>query len=126
MNNIRRRVREELLLDGLEGAVPLTVVDSHVTRLNPAIPISELQKETLETVRSLVSDGLFSLGAMSGDDGSWVEWNEPLATSMQKISDAYVNHYDDPAVWIWAAWMKLTDNGKQVARALGQESTDPV
>lgn len=124
MNNIRRTVREELLLDGLEGAVPLTIVDSHATELNPAIPISELQKETLETVRSLVSDGLFSLGAMSGEDGSWVEWNESLATSMQKISDAYVNNYEDPAAWIWA-WMKLTDKGKQVARALGQECTDP-
>jgi len=44
---------------------------------------------------------------------------------MQKISDAYVHHYDDPAAWIWAAWMKLTHNGKQVARALGQASTDP-
>jgi hypothetical protein len=120
MNTARQKVREELLLDGLEGAVPLTLVDSHVVQENPSASVPEVQAETLETVRALVSDGLFVLGAMSGEGGRWEAWTEPLEKSIQKISNAYLTHYDNPQVWVWASWMKITDTGRQVARALSQ------
>jgi len=50
----------------------------------------QVQRETLETIRSLVSDGLFELGDLSGEGGSFVAWSGSLDESIQKISDVYV------------------------------------
>jgi hypothetical protein len=41
-----------------------------------------------------------------------------LEKSLQRIVDVYVAHYDDRPVWVFSTWLKLTDKGEQVARAL--------
>lgn len=126
MTNARKEVREELLLGALGGALPLTAVDSSVTQRNRSASVTELQNETLVTIRSLVSEGLFVLGDLSGENGRLVAWNAPLDESIQKISDAYVAHYDDPPAWVWSAWMELTDKGERAARALQEKSKDSL
>jgi hypothetical protein len=122
-NSAREKVRAELLLGALAGAVPRTAVDSCVTQQNRSASVTEVQNETLATIRSLVGDGLFVLGDLSGQTGRLVRWHGPLDESIQKISDAYVANYDDPPAWAWSVWMELSDKGKRVARALkeGQE-----
>jgi hypothetical protein len=124
MTTARENVREDLLVEALADYVDISTVDSHVTRQNPSASVSEVQNETLETVRSLVSDGLFVLGAMSGKDGRWEAWDAPLDASMQKISELYVTRYDDPPAWVWSTWMELTDKGRQAARELEEISKD--
>ena len=52
--------------------------------------MTEVQEETLQTIRSLVSDGLFELGDLSGEGGSLVAWSGSLDESIQRISDVYV------------------------------------
>jgi hypothetical protein len=86
------------------------------------------QNETLEVIRSLVSDGLFRLGGaavlgehlggVATEGERFVPWNQPLDHSMHKISRVYVRHYDDPERWMYSAFMELTDNGEQLARSL--------
>ncbi len=115
MTTAREKVHAELLLGALEGALPLTAVDSCVAHQNRGASATEVQHETLATIRSLVGDGLFVLGDLSGETGRLVLWNEPLDKSIQKISDAYVGNYDDPPAWVWSVWMELTDEGKRVA-----------
>ncbi|MBS4729254.1 hypothetical protein MSM1_13215 [Mycobacterium sp. SM1] len=83
-----------------------------------------MQNETLAVIRSLVSDGLFVLGAMTGEGRRWEPWDEPLEESMRKIAEVYLNHYDDPSAWIWYAWMKLTDEGRKAAQALQEGAAD--
>jgi hypothetical protein len=118
MNSAREKVRAELLLGALEGALPLTAVDSCVNHQNRTASATEVQHETLATIRSLVGDGLFVLGDLSGENGRLVPWNEPLDESIAKISDVYVAKYDDPPEWIWSVWMELTNEGKRVAEHL--------
>jgi len=124
MNSALEKVRAELLTDGLADYVDLGAVDSQVSRHNPSAAVPEVQRQTLEMIRSLVSDGLFELGDLSGKGGSLVVWSESLDESIQKISDVYVAHYDDPADWVFSAWMELTDKGERVARALAESAGD--
>ena len=124
MTKALEKVRNELLTDGLVDYVDLGAVDSQVGRHNPSASVSELQRETLETIRALVSEGLFELGDLSGEGGGLLVWSGSLDESLQKISDAYVTHYDDKPGWVWSAWMELTDKGEQVARALQEGAKD--
>jgi hypothetical protein len=126
MTTAFEKVRAELLTDGLADYVDLGAVDSQVTRHNPSATVSEVQRETLEMIRSLVSDGLFELGDLSGEGGSLVAWGESLDESIQKISDVYLAHYDDPPAWVFSAWMELTDKGERVARALEEGARDSL
>lgn len=124
MTTALERVRKELLLGALEGPVPLTAVDSCVTQQNRSAPVTEVQNATLETIRSLVGEGLVVLGDLSGETGRLVTWSGSFDESMQKISDLYVVHYDDPGAWIWSAWLELTYEGEQVAHALQEGVQD--
>jgi hypothetical protein len=120
------QIRKELLLGALEGPLPLTAVDSCVTQQNRSAPDTEVQSATLETIRSLVSEGLVVLGDLSGETGRLVAWSGSLEESMQKISNLYVVNYDDPGAWIWSAWLELTHKGEQVAHALQQGIGDTL
>jgi hypothetical protein len=126
MTTALEKVRKELLLGALDGALPLTAVDSSVTQQNRSAPETEVQAETLATIRSLVGEGLFVLGDLSGETGRLVAWKESLDQSMQKISDLYVVKNDDPGAWVWSAWMELTKKGEQVARALEDDARDSL
>jgi hypothetical protein len=125
MTTAREKVYNELLTDGLADYVDLGAIDSQVSRHNPSASLPELQRETLETIRKLVSDGLFELGDLSGEGGSLVAWSGSLDDSIQRISDVYVAHYDDPPAWVFFAWMELTETGMQIARALQQDPGNP-
>jgi hypothetical protein len=126
VNSAPEKVRAELLLGALEGALPLTAVDSSVTQQNRSASVTEVQEETLQTIRSLVSDGLFELGDLSGEGGSLVAWSGSLDESIQRISDVYVAKYDDPPAWVWFVWTELTDKGERLARALEESARDPL
>ena len=125
MNTAREKVREELVRDTAAGGeLPITQVDYYVKQQYPSASASDVQNETLATIRALADDGLIVLGAMSGEGGRWQAWEGPLEKSLQRISDVYVTHYDDPPAWVFSAWMKLTDEGERVARALEEGAKD--
>jgi hypothetical protein len=74
-----------------------------------------VQNETIEVIRSLVSDGWFRLGEVS-KHGRFEPWKRSLDHSMEKISHVYVRHYDEPKKWMFAASLELTDKGEKFAR----------
>jgi hypothetical protein len=116
MSTAREKVQVGVGLDAIGKPVDLNLVDWHVRRQNPSASPSEVQNETLEVIRSLVSDEWFRLGAVS-KDGRFVRSKLSLDRSMKQISHVYVRHYDEPAKWMSAAWLELTDKGEQFARA---------
>jgi hypothetical protein len=126
MTTARENVRIELITDGIADYVDLGAVDSQVSRHNPSASVSEVQRETLETIRSLVSNGLFELGDLSGEGGSLVAWAGSLDESIRRVSDVYVAQYDDPPAWVFSAWLELTHKGEQVARALQEGAGDSL
>lgn len=124
MSTARDEVRNGLLLDALGKPVDLNAVDWHVRQHNPSASPSEVQNETREVIRALVSDGLFTLGAVGEKDERFVAWRRSLDHSLDKISHGYVRHYDDPEKWMFSAWMSLTEKGERLARSLEQEDID--
>ena len=115
-------VRDTLLLKGLSRPVALNAVDWKVKQQNPSASDAQVQQETLETIRSLVDDGLFRLGDVY--KRRFVAAKQPLDRSIDKISHQYVGHYDNPKRWMHLASMKLTDKGQQLALSLEQRAID--
>lgn len=126
----REKVRQELLLDVAGGReVPISQVDYYVKQQHPSASVSQVQQETLATIRSLATDGLVVLGAMSGPGGRWETWDEPVEVSMRKIAALYIPDYDDPPAWGFSSWLGFTEKGKQAAEALQAKpgtSVDPA
>lgn len=135
MSTPREVVRHGLLLDGLGKLLDLNAVDWHVRRQNPSASPSEVQHETLEVIRSLVSEGLFRVGGVNSEGehlGGVVSaggerfdhWDRPLDHTMSKIAHLYVRHYDDPQRWMYSAWLQLTDKGEQLARSIEEKDIE--
>ncbi len=135
MSTPREMLRHGLLLNGLGKLVDLNAVDWHVRQQNPSASPSEVQNETLEVIRSLVSDGLFRLGGVhaegehlggvvSAGSERFDPWDRPLDHTMHKISHVYVKHYDDPERWMYSAWLQLTDKGEQLARSIEEKDIE--
>jgi hypothetical protein len=115
-------IRDNLLLKGLGRPVPLNAIDWKIKQQNPSASAAQVQNETLETIRTLVDDGLFRLGDVN--KFRFVASERPLDRSIRKISHRYVSHYHDPRRWMFSAWMKLTDKGQQLALSLEERAID--
>jgi hypothetical protein len=115
-------IRDNLLLKGLGRPVALNAIDWKVKQENPSASDSQVQQETLDTIRSLVDDGLFRLGEV--EKFRFVASKRSLDRSMRTISHQYVGHYDEPKRWMYSAWMKLTDKGQQLAQCLEERAID--
>ena len=103
------KLRGELLVSGLADDVPLAQIESIITRDDLAQTIGAQQKLLLDTVRSLVSEGLMEFAG----------WGEvPLDKAMLRLQDLFVNHHDDPGSWAFAIWLTLTGAGKHLATQL--------
>lgn len=111
------RLREHLLRDALGECLPLALVHSVVTQETDG-SLSTRQKVLLQTVRSLIEDGLMVVGRIGGEADECVEpWDMSLDDAMARIYDEYVVHHDDRN-WVFRTWFALTERGEQAARAL--------
>ncbi len=45
-------------------------------------------------------------------------WKVSVDSALKKVSDRFIGHYDDPAIWGFSIWLGLTDAGERVARGL--------
>jgi hypothetical protein len=105
----RETLRTELLTSGLSDEVPLAEVETVINRLQLTKTTAERQELALSTMRSLVADGLVQ----------FYGWEDlPLEEAMARVTERYVDQYDDPSGWVFSVWLKLTDAGKGVATAL--------
>jgi hypothetical protein len=105
MGTAQENVRRGLLLDSLGSPADLNAIDRLVRQHNPSRSPAEVQSETIETIRSLVSEGLFRLGSVRGESehspDPFVPWRQPLDQSIHKITHVYVKHYHDPERWVF-------------------------
>jgi hypothetical protein len=115
------RLRAQLLVSGLYDWVPLAevdsvIIDNHLTETLPA-----QQRLALQTIRSLVESGLMEIGDLPSQGSRLVPWDVSLDVALTRISDRFVGHYDDTAMWGFSVWLGLTDAGERVARELERE-----
>jgi hypothetical protein len=112
------RLCKELLTSGLHDWVPLVEVITAIAHYNLADTLPAQQDLALQTIRSLVEDGLMEIGDLPGPDGKFPAWNLQLDAAMERVYDRFVRHYDDPTRWEFSIWLGLTDSGKRTAEAL--------
>jgi hypothetical protein len=119
MTTAREKIEIGLGLDAIGEPVDLNIVDWHVKQQNPSASPSEVQNETLEVIRALVSEEWFRLGHT--EKGRFVASKHSFDHSMKKISHDYVKYYDEPKRWMFAVSLELTDKGEQFARARAEK-----
>jgi len=110
--------REEVLLRGLIDWVALERIHSRVARENEGAPLAVVQEKVLDLIRSLVSEGLFEVGDLAGEDGRFGAWRTTLDESIDRIRDVYVNNFADESAWWFCCWLDLTDEGQKIAEAI--------
>jgi hypothetical protein len=110
--------RDEVILWALVDWVPLDRIHDWVAAEHSAESISVIRANTLELIRSLVADGLFIVGDLTGEGSRFVAWDCTLDESMQRIRRKYVDAFEDDGWWRWFCWLEATERGVRVARAL--------
>jgi hypothetical protein len=107
-------LRAKLLVSGLADIVPLAEVETVIVSNGLAETLEAQQKLALSTIRSLLDNGLM---VFKGDEDLSVD------DAMTLVHDLYVTRHDDPASWVFAMWLKLTDAGRRTAEEI-QASRD--
>jgi hypothetical protein len=120
----QERLRAALLTSGLSDWVPLAevdsiIIDNHLTETLPA-----QQDLALQIIRSLVEDGLMEIGDLPDQGSRLIAWDVPLDAALTRISDRFLGHYDDTAMWGYSVWLGLTEAGERAARELERKTAD--
>ncbi len=78
----------------------------------------------METVRSLLEDGLVRIGDLPYPGEKFTGWNLPIDAAMERVHDLFVAHHVEPALWGFRIWLGLTPAGEQLAQRLRNEAVD--
>jgi hypothetical protein len=76
------------------------------------------QSLALQTIRSLLEDGLMQVGDLPGPGETFPAWNLPIDAAMERLYDRFVRHNGDPDLWEFSIWLGLTESGKRLAEDL--------
>jgi hypothetical protein len=118
-------LRDDILAGGHDDWVSMAEVRGCISRGRLADSASERQQLTLQTIRSLLQDGLVEVGDIPapGDPGFLV-WPGTLDEVMESPTERIVGRYDDPDSWEYATWLNLTAKGQQASADIVRKTTN--
>ncbi len=109
-------LRDGILASGHDDFVSMADVQSHISRGGLADSIAARQQLVVDTVRSLLVDGLAEVGDIPGrDDPGFKTWPGTVDDVMTRFADRFVGHYDDRLQWEYTIWLNLTAKGEQAS-----------
>jgi hypothetical protein len=77
---------------------------------------TEHQQLVVDTVRSLLEDGLAEVGDIPGrNDPGFKPWPGTVDDVMTRFVDRFVGCYDDRLQWQYTIWLNLTAKGQQAS-----------
>jgi hypothetical protein len=121
----QEQLRAKLLNSGLYDWVPLIEVKTKISHYHLAETLSAQQDLALQTIRSLLEDGLMQIGELPGpDDEEFPAWDLSIDAAMERLYDRFVRHYEDPELWEFCIWLGLTESGRRLAKNLGSGAAD--
>jgi len=120
----QERLRAELLVSGLYDYVPLAEVESVIAGNNMAHTIPARQELALQTIRSLLEDGLMLIGTLPRPGEAFAGWDLSIDAAMDRVYDLFVGQYQDRTSWDLKIWLALTPAGKRLAGELSNQATD--
>ncbi|MBB3750051.1 hypothetical protein FHT44_002512 [Mycolicibacterium sp. BK634] len=113
--------RNDVLENGLIDWVPLERIHWYVNNEYKGQPPEAIQAKVVDLITELVAEGTFVLGDTTGDGGTFVPWDLPLADALNRIRNVYIDNFDDSNTWGWAVWLDLTDKGRPEAERINAE-----
>jgi hypothetical protein len=120
----QERLRTELLISALYDWVPLAEIDSRIIDNHITESLAAQQDFALQIIRSLVEEGLMEIGDLPDRGSKLITWDLPLHDALKRISDRFIGHYDDVAMWGFSVWLDLTEAGEGVATELEHKTAD--
>jgi hypothetical protein len=118
-------LRDDILASGHDDFVSMADVQACIFDGLLADLSIEQQQLVVDTVRSLLEDGLMELGDIPGrDDPGFKPWPGTVDEVMTRFVDRFVGHYDDPLEWQYSIWLNLTAKGQQASNDIVGKAPD--
>lgn len=108
--------REKILLDGEEDWVKLKQVHDYVASEDVSAPLPDVQRKTLDLVRSMAEEGVIALGEPIDHGARFKDWDVPLDDAIARLAAEYIDKFNDRLRWPWTLWFRVTDKGKEIGR----------
>jgi hypothetical protein len=91
-------------------------VQGRISRGRLADSVAQSQQLVVDTVRSLLADGLAEVGDIPGrGDPGFMTRPGTVDEVMTRFIDRFVGHYDDRLQWEYTIWLNLTPKGEQAS-----------
>jgi hypothetical protein len=121
----RATLRDGVLASGHDDFVSMADVQSHISRGGLADSVAARQQLVVETVRSLLVDGLAEIGDIPGrDDPGFKTWPGTVDEVMTRFIDRFIGNYDDRLEWEYTIWLNLTAKGEQASADVLRKRSD--
>jgi hypothetical protein len=112
----RDTLRGDILAVGMDDFVSMADVQGFIDDGGLADSAAERQRLVVDTVRSLLDDGLVEVGVIpSPSSPGFKTWPGSVDEVMKWFTDRFVGHYDDRQAWAYKIWLNLTAKGQQVS-----------
>ena len=109
-------LRNDILAYGLYESVSMADVRGCLDRRGLATAPAVRQQLILDTVRSLLADGLIDVGNIPGpDDPGFLAWPGDIDEVVRQLADRVVDRWEDPDSWEYSTWLNLTPAGQITA-----------
>jgi hypothetical protein len=109
-------LRRDILAVGGDDFVSMADVQGFVDDGGLAESAHERQRLVVDTIRSLLVDGLVEVGGIpSPSSPGFKTWPGTVDEVMRRFTDRFVGHYDDRREWAYKIWLNLTAKGQQVS-----------
>jgi hypothetical protein len=109
-------LRGDILAMGCDDFVSMADVQGQISRGRLADSVAERQQLVVDTVRSLLVEGLVEVGVIpSPNSPGFKTWPGTVDEVMTRFIDRFVGHYDDRRQWEYTIWFNLTPKGEQVS-----------
>lgn len=112
-------LREAILIGGYDDFVSMADVQADICGGLLMDMSTEQQLLVVETVRSLLKDGLVEVGDIPGrDDAGFITWPGTVDEVMTQFVDCFIGSQEDPLQWQYRIWLNLTEKGQRVSAEL--------
>jgi hypothetical protein len=118
-------LRTAILASGHDDWVSMADVRGSISRRRLADSASDRQQLMLQTIRSLLQDGLVEVGDIPAPgDAGFLVWPGTTDEVMERLTDRIVGRHDDPDSWEYATWLNLTATGERASAEIVRKRSE--
>jgi hypothetical protein len=118
-------LRDDILAGGHDDFVSMADVQACIFGGLLADLSTAHQQLVVDTVRSLLEDGLAEVGDIPGrGDPGFKPWPGTVDEVMARFVDRFVGHYDDRLEWQYSIWLNLTAKGQEASADIVRKTTN--